>query len=247
MIRTPCMGINSLWTWPRLNSCRDTPFFGPGLIIWAHALSEKCSEFGEHKIWGAVAIKVFKSAISHVRWCSRCSSLSVFFLVEVAISRAADHSACNPPPARRCDELGTHVQQHHALQSYLRLGACALRFHRLAATPRPHQLRACDSGWRRWRAARQGAAPCRHGQAVKYANIYCGIHPLVGLQISVGWKLQIPGADLWGGSRLTCCSPHRRSPASPRPSCSLPREFIAGVIPVSSGFSTIILIKWGFL
>lgn len=245
MIRTPCMGINSLWTWPRLNSCRDTPFFGPGLIIWAHALSEKCSEFGEHKIWGAVAITVFKSAISHVRWCSRCSSLCLLprwgchlqssgpFRVQPPSYDAPMWWTGNAHPAASC---AAELPQARSLCSSLP-----------PVSDGPHQLRACDSGWRRWRAARQGAAPCRHGQAVKYANIYCGIHPLVGLQISVGWKLQIPGADLWGGSRLTCCSPHRRSPASPRPSCSLPREFIAVVIPVSSGFSTIILIKWGFL
>jgi hypothetical protein len=153
-----------------------------------------------------------------------------------------------PPPTRRCDEPGTHIQLHHALQSYLRLGACALpfHFHRLATTPISCEpaTQLDDDG------ARLGKARRRAGMA-KLLNMR------TSTAVSIHWwdcrylwggsckfLVQI---DLWGGSRLTCCSRHRRSPASPRPSCSLPREFIAIVIPVSSGFSTIILIKWGFL
>lgn len=112
---------------------------------------------------------------------------SVFFLVEVAISRAADHSACNPPPTtRRCDEPGTHIQQHHALQSYLRLGACAHRFHRLAtATISCEPATQVDDD-----GARLGKARRRAGMA-KLLNMR------TSTAVSIHWW---DCRYLWGGS-----------------------------------------------
>lgn len=146
MIRTPCMGIKSLWTWPRLNSCRDTPFWSR-----SHNLGT-CPHREMLGIWGAQDLG--RRSYHGVQKCNQPCTLVLPLLIALSSSslRLPSPESSGPfrvqPPSYDAPMWWTG-NAHPAASCAAELPQARSLCSSLPLPPvsdDPHQLRACDSG-----------------------------------------------------------------------------------------------------